>query len=423
MKTIRVTFLLLVVSVSLMAQEKPVRLESLLDQALERNPKIKAMEGEVQAYSLKIPQERTLPNPMLGFNLRNMGLSRWMIGEDIMSGLGFTFSQAIPFPGKLSLRGQVAAKAYERKAESLNAVKLSVLKEIKLAYFELFYDYKAIDILTRQRSLLEKALSLTEAKYAVGKGVQSDILKAQVEISKIDEMIIPMKQMIPLLKARINTLLDFPPDQELGIPEDQNVPGLEKSLQELQKLASENSPMVREAGLMIQESSKMVEMSRKDFYPDFVVQGGYDFRGKLTPMYEIMVGVEIPLYFKTKQANRLKESQALLESSRSNFTSASNELSFMVTESYIKAKASENLVSLYRERIIPQASLAVESSLANYQVDKIDFLSLLADITNLFSYEAVYYKEASQIWSSIAELEEFTGTKLVNWGEKNEEVR
>jgi hypothetical protein len=48
---------------------------------------------------------------------------------------------------------------------------------------------------------------------------------------------------------------------------------------------------------------------------------------------------------------------------------------------------------------------------------------LLADITNLFSYEAVYYKEASQIWSSIAELEEFTGTKLVNWGGKNEEVR
>ncbi len=405
----------------LFSQEGTIPLQELINLALERNPKIKAAEKEVEAYAYRIPQEKSLPDPMIGLSFKNMGFDKITIGEEPMSGIGLSFSQTLPFPGKLRLKGEIAEKEYERKKAIFHSVELSVIKEVKVAYFELFLVQKSIEVLIRQKALLEKALSLTETKYAVGTGVQSEILKAQVEISKIEEMLIPMNEMIKSIKARINLLLYFPPDKPLGIPKDMEVYGLEVSLEELQKLASENSPLVKEADLMIRESSKMIEMSKKEFYPDIKVEGGWDFKGHLRDMYEVMVGVEIPLYYKTKQAKRLEESLALMESSRNTLATMKNDVSLMIVENYIKAKTSENLIKLYRKKIIPQASLAVESSLANYQVNKIDFLALLTDITTLFSYEMVYYKELSQLWSSIAQIEEFSAKEIVRWGGKNEE--
>jgi cobalt-zinc-cadmium efflux system outer membrane protein len=96
----------------LLAQEETIRLNELLNLARERNPKIKALKDEVEAYIYRIPQEKSLPDPMVGLSFKNMGLNRITIGEEVMSGVGLSFSQALPFPGKLRLKGEIAEKAY-----------------------------------------------------------------------------------------------------------------------------------------------------------------------------------------------------------------------------------------------------------------------------------------------------------------------
>jgi outer membrane protein TolC len=419
MKKRALLYLLISFPALLFAQESTLRLDDLLKVAQERNPRIKSSGLDAKASSFRIPQERSLPDPMVNFDLKNMGFPKFTIGQEVMSGVGISFSQAIPFPGKLRLKGEIAEKAFERQNEVRNAVVLSVLKDVKTAYFELYALHKSIAILQEQKALLEKALELTETKYSVGNGVQSDVLKAKVEISRMDEMITPMTEMIKSLKAQINLLLDFPADRPLGMPQDQGVESLPVSLEEIKKAAEVNSPMLKEASLMVEEGGKMVDLSRKELSPNFVVGGGWEFKGQLPSMYEVMVGFEIPLYRKTKQSKMLEESLARLESSKSGFDSAKNDLTFMVTEDYLKARSSENLIKLYKEKIIPQASLTVESSLASYQVNKTDFLALLADINTYFSYQMAYYRELTGLWTSIARLEEFSAKEIVNWGGKS----
>jgi cobalt-zinc-cadmium efflux system outer membrane protein len=404
----------------LLAQEDAARLDDLLKQALERNPRIKAVGLEAQASSFRIPQEKSLPDPMVDFSFKNMGFPKFTIGQEVMSGVGVSFSQAIPFPGKLRLKGEIAEKVFERQKEVRNAAVLSVLKDVKIAYFELYALHKSIAILREQKVLLEKAQELTETKYAVGSGVQSDVLKAKVEISRIDEMITPMVEMIKSLNARINLLLDFPEDRPLGVPQDQGVENLPMSLEEIKKAAAENSPVVKEASLMVEEGGKMVDLSRKELSPNFVLGAGWEFKGQLPSMYEVMVGFEIPLYRKTKQSKMLEESLARLESSKSGLIAMKNDVTFMVTEDFLKARSAESLIKLYKEKIIPQAALTVESSLASYQVNKTDFLALLSDINTHFSYQMAYYKELVELWSSIARLEESSAKQIVNWGGKNE---
>jgi outer membrane protein TolC len=405
----------------LSGQESALRLDELSKQALERNPKIRSVGLEAEAWSFRIPQEKSLPDPMVGFSLKNMGFPEFTIGREVMSGIGLSFSQAIPFPGKLRLKGEIAEKAFEREREVRNSVILGVLRDMKTAYFELYALHKSILILQEQKALLQKALELTETKYAVGSGVQSDVLKARVEISRMDEMITPMAEMIKSLQARINLLLDFPADKHLGMPQDQGVESLPLSLEEIRKAAEENSPMVKEASLMVEEGAKMVDLSRKELSPNFVLGGGWEFKGRLPSMYEVMVGFEIPLYRKTKQSKMLEESLTRLESSKSSLLSMKNDVTFMVTENYLKARSAESLIKLYKDKIIPQASLTVESSLASYQVSKTDFLALLADINTHFSYQMAYYKELAELWSSIARLEEYSAKEIVHWGGKNEE--
>jgi cobalt-zinc-cadmium efflux system outer membrane protein len=413
--------LLILFPALLLAQEDAVRLDDLLKQALERNPKIKSVGLEAEATSFRIPQEKGLPDPMVGFSLKNMGFPKFTLGQEVMSGIGLSFSQAIPFPGKLRLKGEIAEKAFERTKEVRNAVVLGVLKDVKTAYFELYALHKSVAILQEQKAVLQKALELTETKYAVGSGIQSDVLKATVEISRMDEMITPMAEMIKSLEARINLLLDLPADKPLGMPQDQGVESLPVSLEEIKKAAEENSPMVKDASLMVEEGGKMIALARKELSPNFVVGAGWEFKGRLPSMYEVMVGFEIPLYRKTKQSKMLEETLVRLESSKNGLTSMKNDVTFMVTEDYLKARAAESLIKLYKSKIIPQASLTVESSLASYQVNKTDFLALLADINTYFSYQMAYYRELAELWSSIARLEEYSAKEIVNWGGKNED--
>lgn len=404
---------ILIVSSYIFGNEEILELKTLLNLAVERNPNLKSLKEKVEAQKFRINPEKTLPDPIIGLSLKNIGLDRFSVGEEMMSGIGISFSQRIPFPGKLRLKGEIAEKRVLRSEEELRSFTLSIIGKIKGLYSKLYFYYKAINILTKKKEILEKALKIAETKYSVGEGIQSDIFKAQVEISRIEEELILMKQMLKSIEGEINSLIDFPQDNPLGKPQEIPLYELNIGLKKLLEEAENRSPILREAELMIEENRKEVELSRREFYPDFMVQGGKDFKGPFKDMYEIMIGIEVPIYFKKKQENILKESISNLNSSKNNYLSMKNEIFFMINENFIMAKTSENLIKLYRERIIPQATLAFESSLSNYQVGKTDFLTLLSDINNLITYEMDYFKELRNLWVAVSKIEELTAFQII----------
>ena len=403
---------LVILTFSGFAQESDLDLNGLVKAALEKNPKIKSLEDMVRASKFRIGPSSALPDPVIGIGVKNMGLTRWTVGEEIMSEVGVSASQMIPFPGKLRLKAEIASTQALQAEENLAAAKLALVREIKELYARLYYYQKAIDLLGQKKETLLEALQLAELRYAVGKGAQADIFKAQVEISGLEEMLLNMDQMARTTKANINSLLADPPESPLGRPSEIPLQELKERLSTLQSAAQEKSPLLKAAQLMIQEGETDVRMARKEYFPNFMVQVGKGFRGALPDMYEIMVGVEIPLYAKKKQANLLEESLSRLSSSRNEYSSMKNDIGFMITEGYTMARTSGDLIGLYKDKILPQARLAYKSSLANYQTGQVDFLMLVSDITNLFTYEMEYFRNLSVLWASTAKLEELTSLEL-----------
>ena len=131
-------------------------------------------------------------------------------------------------------------------------------------------------------------------------------------------------------------------------------------------------------------------------------------------MYRLMGSAKVPLYFWTKQRPELESARLNLASARSSRDGASAALQFQVREAHTQATTAEKLIQLYSSAIIPQANLALNSALANYQVGKIDFLQLTDSATSLLEYEIKYYESVVTYQKALAQLEPLTGVDLVH---------
>jgi cobalt-zinc-cadmium efflux system outer membrane protein len=198
----------LTVSVAAQTQDTRLSLRGLTSEALKNNPEIVAAQKKYEAARQRPTQESSLPDPMLSLGYNSTGSPRPFagIGRDPVANAGVMVSQEVPFPGKLKLRGGMAAKEAEAEFQQYQAVQLGVLSRLKQAYYRLQYTSAASGVLTRSRELLNKLLKVTESRYSVGKAAQQDVFKAQTQISILETRLVKLDQERMAREAEINSL-------------------------------------------------------------------------------------------------------------------------------------------------------------------------------------------------------------------------
>lgn len=398
-------------------QAENLSFQDLLKLASDRNPKIKAMSEEVAAYQERIAPSTARPDPMLELGIKNMGLKDYNVGDEPNSGLPVYISQTIPRPHKLALQGEISEFQYQQKLQEAKALSLSIERQVKSLIFNLKYLHDSEEILKRQKSQMEKILKITKSRYGVGDILQSDITKAQLEVSKMDELILPLKEMIRSAEIRLNLLLDYPADRKLDVPKFSRIKSFPWELEKLRSLALASSPLTAEINLQILENESRVELSRRNFASDINLRLGYEYKESLTPMYELMAGFELPVHKSRKQEPLLRESETMLKKSRKELDAATNEIEAGLTENFYKLQSGLSIFRLYKEKLLPQARLAAESSSSNYTLGRIDYTALLDDIHEVYAFELSLIREQNQFWNMIAALEEITAASLVKWND------
>jgi outer membrane protein, heavy metal efflux system len=397
------------------AQDPPLRLQSLVDEAAEQNPEIAAMRRRFDMMRARVPQAKALPDPMLGYGYAGNAapLPPFDVQRgDPASARTLSFTQEIPYPGKLALKGRMANVAAEAEYWEYEQTRLNVIAEVKDAYFDLFFLHKAVETVTKNKELLEKFARIAEAGFSVGKGLQQDVLKAQVEISKLIEELTVLEQRREVAEARLNSLLYREPGSPLGRPEEVRPRDFTPSLAELQQTALENYPALRAQRRRVDREQYGVQLAQKEFYPDFTVALTYFNRPGLPEMYGVNVGVKIPLYFWQKQRPAVAEAAASAASERQRAENTTSILFYRIRDRHLAAATAGRLVKLYGTTIIPQATLSLESAIAGYEVGKVDFLTLLDNLITLRSYELSYYEQLANAEKAIAALEPLVGITL-----------
>lgn len=409
------TILIIIVAVlligptALQADEAVITLKDLEQEALKNNPEIGMAGKRAESAEEKKSLAAAMPDPMIGYEIRNVGaLGTSTVGKEEMSMQGVVFTQEIPFPGKLSTKGDAARKQAEREQDNSRETRLRVLSSLRSAYYDYYLAYRSSEILEQNKEVMKNFQSISETRYATGQGIQQDVLRAQLEVSMLLEKLAMQEQKKEAQRAMIDTLLGRDPRAPLGRPGDRLVTTFGTGLDELTSMAVANSPSLSAKHRMVEQSEHELSLSRREYLPDMVVSGGWFTRGELKDYYEASVMFRVPLYFWNKSTG-VKAASADLGSVRYEYESAKLMTISRIKDLYTMAKTSERLLNLYESGIIPQAQLALQSATSNYRVGKVDFLSLLESESLLLKYQLQYEEELVNLNKTISMISEVTG--------------
>lgn len=384
-------------------------LSSVLETALQENPEIQAARQKWEAAKARIAQAWTPDKPRLDIERMYAPRSGNIISNAEEKNIAVT--QELPFPSTLYLKSRLARKESEMAEAAYRSKERDILSRVKNAYAMLYLSRHAIHVFEENTDLMRRFSKVAESKYASGKASQGEVLKAQVELSKMQNMLITLNQEKETNQAMLNTLLNRDPQTPLGIPEEPSSPSMKEDLIHLETQALETRPDLREAALGVERSGTAVGIARSDYLPDLMLQ--YRQRNMMNgpDSRDAIVGFSVPLWF-WKQGAMVKEAKADRKMAQAEYQTMKNMTLYDVKNLFVKVQTAQRLIDLFQTSVIPQAEEALKVAQAGYQSDKLNFLDLLDASRSLLGFRLEQYQHITDYEISLAELERAVGSDL-----------
>ncbi len=394
----------------------PAKLEDLLAEAGRNNPQIQAAEQNWRSAQQIPSQVSTLPDPQVMLQQVNVGSPRPFAGysNSEMADIGLGFSQDIPFPGKLRLRGQIAQKEADALRQAYESVRRSILAQVKTSYYELSYLATKLSILQGDGQLLAEVEKSAEARYRSGLASQQDVLQAQLEQTRLLREITATQLQSDTTEAKLKELLNRPQSSpDISVAEINQTP-VPYDYSQLLGAAANSNPEIAGTQHMVQKAGLEVDLAHKDFDPDFNVTymwlrtDPFEYRAH----YELTFGMRLPIYRGRRQQKELAEAEADRARARDELAAEKQRIAAELREYYATETRSSDLLKIYREGLQPQARAEFQAGLAAYQSDREDFQALLASFLDVLKVDEEYSQTLSEREMAIARIEEITGLSL-----------
>ncbi|MBI5204463.1 MAG: TolC family protein, partial [Nitrospirae bacterium] len=395
-----------------------LRLNILIDEALGNNHEVLMAETKWRGGIFRIPQAKTLPDQMLMVGYQNEGTRNlYTFGNEMApdSQWMFSASQMFPFPGKLSLKGEMAERDAEALKSSYDAIRLRTIARVKELYYELFLAYKGIDLIKERTALFLRIENAAIARYSAGMTPQQEVLMAQTEKYMLLEKEEMLKQKIQSIEAILNTTVGRDVNSPLGRPVEPASTVYKYSMDELIKMAYQNSPEIKTKDRMVASAETKRQMAEREYYPDFTINAGYFARSSDFPdMWSLTTTINIPIFYKTKQRMAVLEAESALSEAKHELEAVKLMLSSNIRENYSMIKAAEKLTELYRNGLIPKAYQDFELAISGYITGKVEAITVITRLKSLIDYELLYWGQFIEREKAVARLEAITAVNLLS---------
>ncbi len=397
---------------ALVQAQAALTLEQAVAEALAANPGLSAIEARAQALAEIPDQAEALPDPVLSVNIANLPLDSFSFTQEGMTQFQVGITQALPYPGKLALRAQAASQQARAATFDLHERRLQLVRDVKTVWWNIFYLDRALEVVERNQVLLAQFVNVAETRYTVGRGLQQDILLAQLELSKLGDSRIRILNMRDNQVTRLNVLMDHQATDAIVLPAavDEHLQTLLDAQQLLQQ-AETARPRLAAQGERMGAARSRIDLAKKEYAPDFKVGAVYGLRGGNNPdgssradLGSIRFSMNLPLYTGSKQDRAVDQRKAEWLTQKYQLQDQRNEVASQVQQAMIDYRRAGEQVALFKQEIIPQARQTVDAMLAGYQVGKVDFLNLVRSQTTLYNYETQYWNALSSANQALARL-------------------
>jgi len=362
----------------------------LVQEALTRNPDILAAQEMVLEARSRPAQGRALPDPTLSVSYLNEGLSPSLGSRDFTT-LAFLWTQDLPYPGKRGLRGELLSLEADQATQQLERARLRTTAAVRRAYFGLVHARDRLALIDEQERTSRQLAVVARERYAVGQGDQQDVLRAQVEVTRIRPLRVEQETELMLHLAEVNRLRDRAPDTPVETERHLELRPLGREPAELISEAEAMSPEVKSATLAVERDRLGVDLARKEGKPDLSLQGGYQNRGGLDGLWQVGASIQLPIS-KKKYQSGLAEAEARLRASERRSHAVRLLLRQRTQERIARIRAAEETIELYARGIVPQDHLSLEAALANYQAGRVSFPTVLEGLTTLYADQETHLR-------------------------------
>ncbi|HEX2787540.1 MAG TPA: TolC family protein [Ignavibacteria bacterium] len=404
------------------ANAESINLNQLLFFTISNNPDLKSFETRVEAFKYQAEEKSYLPDPMFEFEL-----------DDIMSDfkrvgmINFFVSQMFPFPGKLALEKQSVLNNMSMLESEILVMSIEKINMIKMSYYDLYLINKKIQINQDNQLLVKTFSAATEIQYSVGKGMQQEIFKSQIEMSKLknEEFLLKQQrknifsQLTALTKIIIdeNTRIDFSDINFDYLLNKNSFNITERDQVELIDFAFEHRPDLKILENKIFMNKTELEIAKLNRYPDFNIKLGY----KLLPSEEknafaFMIGINIPFapWSSGKYSNSVSKNEIIIKSTSDEFIAKKNDIRAEIVNIINNIRSSKETMNYYYAILLPQTENTLKSTQYSYENNETDFLDLLDSYKMYQEARIMYYESVNMYLKMIAELEKATAINLKN---------
>ncbi len=373
-----VVSLVLTCAVVARGQQSDAQLAALIDEAIAARPELAQAQAELRAARERVPQASAWPDPMLQVGVQNDSFNKWQVGKMETSWVLFMASQTIPFPGKQALRGDVASLEVTRRKLAVERVRLGTIADVRRAYLSMQLSRARVALLDERIALLRQAADAAQNRYESGSGAQADILRARLEVSRVQQQRVARVAEAAVQQQALNRLrgkslgseidgaafagLVFPP-----VPDETAV---------IERFEN-GSPELLASRASIQGAQRSRELSQRQYFPDFSVGAGVMVRGSLDPMWTVTLGVPLPVFAAVKQSREVAEANANLSAAGSNAVTVQQLVVLRVAQQLASWRALEQVWNAYQQQLFGEADAATESTLMQYRTGLVPFSSVL----------------------------------------------
>jgi outer membrane protein TolC len=394
----------------------PGDLQALIEEAMKANAEVRQMHSLHTASKEAVRPAGALDDPEAAFLIKDLPTDTWSFSQDDMTQKMFELSQKIPFPGKRRLRSEVADSQAQADGYTYRDKVNEIRAKVIMGYWGLSLAYASYDLTQKNKQFWKQVVQVAETRYGVGRGMQADVLQAQVELGNFLDRLFQWTQKQESLRADLNALRSRPPQTPLERPQALKPRPFSLKLEDLLAQA-EARPQLQALKALMAKQEKAVDLAKKDYFPDFTIGVNYGLREnredlKRSDMFGTKFMITLPIWHGSKIKPRIREELAKQAASKDAYRSAFNQISAMIKDRHAKLQRLCQQISLYHQGIVPQARQAVSAALASYQVGALDFAQLYQSQIAVYNAEMQlqeYLKDFEENW---AELEWLVGQEV-----------
>jgi outer membrane protein TolC len=401
------------------AETSTSELEALVEEALAHNPEIVASNEKWQMLVAKARGAGALDDPMLMLKIQSAMINDPLaFDKDPMTAKVIGISQMLPFAGKRDLQRAGAEQEAKSVEWELAERKVELRRMVQDAWAQLAQVENDLRLVQENIALLNSLNQFAETGYSTGMVRQYEVLRTQIERSRMEEMRIGLEQRKKSLAAMFAALLHRPIDTPPPVAKGEIVP-VNTQAAELETLAFASRPELFARGARLEQARTSETLAKREYYPDFTLSFEYMQRDAFSgetesmgdDMYSAGVTFNLPVQRQKRRA-MVAEAQAQGRMAEAEIELLRHEIRRGISDTLARLTASASMAQLYESGIVPQAEFATETLLSSFKVGKGDLMSVLDSRMKFFGFRQQYYAFVAEHQMQRAELEALVGARV-----------